>query len=160
MTVGEGAFGDCRRVRTVKLPIGLMDVRFDRRAGGPRAKLTIDADVREVRQSPAFRIFGLKKVSFASGSYARQLCAGAFAETPLEKFQGPEKLWGLGPMAFFGCERLKSVRLKQQPENISRSVFIGTQVREVRIPPRLGKRVPVNPVRLCDLEEIEFPDGL
>ena len=97
---------------------------------------------------------------FTEASFLQRIHDGAFADTLLEKFSGPRDLWDLGPMAFFGCERLRSVKMQRTPENIDWSVFAGTQVNEVRLPMRLGKRVPVSAVRLCDLETIEFPAGL
>lgn len=76
----------------------------------------------------------LKTVTFAENSRLERVGSRAFSETGISAFVSPGSLRKLGHLAFYDCDRLKTVRLNEGIRELGPMCFLGTRVRSLQLP--------------------------
>lgn len=93
---------------------------------------------------------GATSITYGAFSSCTNLCSATIADT----------VQSIGPKAFSGCEKLKTIRLPSNLEVIEDSILYNTGIESIEIPQSV-KEIGQSAFGLCaDLTSVSIPDGV
>lgn len=145
-TLGTGAFSSCERLKSVNLPDGLAEL--------PDGAFYVCCRLEEIEipksvvriGGSAFYYSGLKSITFAEGSALAEIEAGAFYNCfYLEEIRFPDSLEKIEQGAFFDCFRLKKAVFGENSkiETLRLDAFMGRDLLTAITIPKSVKEISV-----------------
>ncbi|MBR6558799.1 MAG: leucine-rich repeat domain-containing protein [Clostridia bacterium] len=153
--IGEYAFDDCRKLKTVIIPEGVEIIGSGAFGGCIELEsIEIPKTVKEIRDKAFFECESFKKAYMSASvkygefvfSYSSVesveieegvtvIPAGTFSNTKIKDVTLPKSVEIIEPSAFYGCDELISVNLTQGLKEICQSVFVRcSKLTEIIIP--------------------------
>ena len=136
LRIGDFAFNECRKLKSIDLPEGLEVLGQDAFSETPLKSVRFPESLRYIDAEAFFGCKNLESIELPEG--LKGIGSQAFSETPLKSIRIPKSMQELGNEALASCTNLKSVELPEGLKKIGREAF-----------------------RYCEsLESVELPEGL